>query len=151
MIVGKVFEFPSKPEQPGLSSSICLEVTMEQTWYANMTNSNGVPSPLPTSSTFTPWCQGEWPQWLLPRLGPRSINVLESYCWKNCFLQYVSIKWASDLQSCVLSAPSGIVDSLRLNKPVWKVIDNYVQSLFSKDSCDGSGLNTSENSKDSHP
>ena len=34
---------------------------------------------------------------------------------------------------------------------VGKVIDNYVKSLFSKDNCDGSGLNTSENSKDSHP
>ena len=33
MIIGKVFEFPSKPEQPGLSSSIRLEVTMEQTCY----------------------------------------------------------------------------------------------------------------------
>ena len=32
-----------------------------------------------------------------------------------------------------------------------KVNDNYVKSLFLKDSCDGSGLNTSENSKDSHP
>ena len=32
-----------------------------------------------------------------------------------------------------------------------KVIDSYVESLFLKDSCDGSGLNTSENSKDSHP
>ena len=35
--------------------------------------------------------------------------------------------------------------------PVGKVIDTYVKSLFSKDSCDGSGLNTSANSKDSHP
>ena len=33
MIIGKVFEFPSKPEQPGLSSSIRLEDTMERTWY----------------------------------------------------------------------------------------------------------------------
>ena len=33
MIIGKEFEFPSKPEQPGLSSSIRLEVTMEQTCY----------------------------------------------------------------------------------------------------------------------
>ena len=33
MIVGKVFEFPSKPEQPGLSSSIHLEVTMELTCF----------------------------------------------------------------------------------------------------------------------
>ena len=32
-----------------------------------------------------------------------------------------------------------------------KVDDNYVKCLFLKDSCDGSGLNTSENSKDSHP
>ena len=32
-----------------------------------------------------------------------------------------------------------------------KVIDSYVESLFLKDSCDGSGLNTSDNSKDSHP
>ena len=32
-----------------------------------------------------------------------------------------------------------------------KVNDNYVKSLFLKDSCDGSGLNTSENSKDSRP
>ena len=31
-----------------------------------------------------------------------------------------------------------------------KVIDNYVKSVFLKDSCDGSELNTSENSKDSH-
>ena len=38
-----------------------------------------------------------------------------------------------------------------LNKPIGKVNDNYVKSLFLKDSCDGSGLNTSENSKDSHP
>ena len=29
MSVGKVFEFPSKPEQLGLSSSIRLEVTMK--------------------------------------------------------------------------------------------------------------------------
>ena len=28
---GKVFEFTSKPEQPGLSSSIGLEVMMERT------------------------------------------------------------------------------------------------------------------------
>ena len=27
-----------------------------------------------------------------------------------------------------------------------KVIDSYVESLFLKDSCDGSGLNSSENS-----
>ena len=33
MIVGKVFEFPSKPEQPGLSSSIRFVVMMEQIWY----------------------------------------------------------------------------------------------------------------------
>ena len=32
-----------------------------------------------------------------------------------------------------------------------KVIDSYAESLFLKDSCDGSGLNTIENSKDSHP
>ena len=32
-----------------------------------------------------------------------------------------------------------------------KVIDSYVESIFLKDSCDGSGLNTSENSKGSHP
>ena len=32
-----------------------------------------------------------------------------------------------------------------------KVNGNYVKSQFLKDSCDGSGLNTSENSKDSHP
>ena len=31
------------------------------------------------------------------------------------------------------------------------ISDNFVKSVFSKDSCDGSGLNTSENSKDSHP
>ena len=29
MTVGKLFEFATKPEQPGLSSSIRLEVTME--------------------------------------------------------------------------------------------------------------------------
>ena len=44
-----------------------------------------------------------------------------------------------------------IVASLRLNGPMGKVIDNDAESLFIKDSCDGSGLNTSENSKDSHP
>ena len=33
MIVGKVFEFSSKPEQPGLSSSICLEVMIELTQH----------------------------------------------------------------------------------------------------------------------
>ena len=44
-----------------------------------------------------------------------------------------------------------IVASLRLNRPVGKVMDSYVESLFLKDSCDGSGLNASENSKDSHP
>ena len=38
-----------------------------------------------------------------------------------------------------------------INRPVGKVNDSYVESLFSKDSCDGSGLNISENSKDSHP
>ena len=32
MIVGKVFEFSLKPEQPRLSSSIRLDVMMEQTW-----------------------------------------------------------------------------------------------------------------------
>ena len=52
MIGGKVFEFPSKPDQPELSSSICIEIAMEGTLYANITNSTGVPSPLPTSSTF---------------------------------------------------------------------------------------------------
>ena len=31
MIIGKVFEFPSKPEQPGLSSSIRLEDTCVRT------------------------------------------------------------------------------------------------------------------------
>ena len=31
------------------------------------------------------------------------------------------------------------------------ISDNFVKSVFSKDSCDGSGLNTSKNSKDSHP
>ena len=44
-----------------------------------------------------------------------------------------------------------VVASLRLNRPVGKIIDSYVESIFLKDSCDGSGLNTSENSKDSHP
>ena len=39
---------------------------------------------------------------------------------------------------------------LWLNKPIGKVIDNYVGGVLLKDSCDGSGLNTSENSKDSH-
>jgi len=38
-----------------------------------------------------------------------------------------------------------------LNRPMGKVIDNFLKSIFLKDSCDGSGLNTSENSKDSHP
>ena len=33
MIIGKVFELPSKPEQPGLFSSIRLEHTMERTLY----------------------------------------------------------------------------------------------------------------------
>jgi len=32
-----------------------------------------------------------------------------------------------------------------------KVNGNYVKIQFLTDSCDGSGLNTSENSKDSHP
>jgi len=32
-----------------------------------------------------------------------------------------------------------------------KVEGNYVKILFLKDSCDRSGLNTSENSKESHP
>ena len=41
--------------------------------------------------------------------------------------------------------------SLSLNRPIDKVDDNYVKSIFLKDNCDGSGLNTSENSKDSHP
>ena len=40
---------------------------------------------------------------------------------------------------------------MRLNRPVGKIIDSYVESLLLKDSCDGSGLNTSENFKDSHP
>ena len=43
------------------------------------------------------------------------------------------------------------VTSLLLNQPIGKVNDNYVKSLFLKDSCDGSGLNISENSNDSHP
>ena len=34
-----------------------------------------------------------------------------------------------------------------LNKPIGKVNDNYARSIFLKDSCDGSGLNTSDNSK----
>ena len=45
---------------------------------------------------------------ITPRVGPRSIHVLKSYCWKIVLLQCISIKWASDLQLCVLSAPSGI-------------------------------------------
>ena len=45
---------------------------------------------------------------------------------------------------------------VNLNKPVGKVIDNYVvdnyvERIFLNDRYDGSGLNTSENSKDSHP
>ena len=45
-----------------------------------------------------------------------------------------------------------IVDSLYSNSPVGKIIDSYEEmSISIKDSCDGSGLNTSENSKDSHP
>ena len=28
--------FSSKPDQPGLSSSICLEVVMEQSWYIKL-------------------------------------------------------------------------------------------------------------------
>ena len=32
-----------------------------------------------------------------------------------------------------------------------KVIDSYAEYLFLKDICDGSGLDTSENSKVSHP
>ena len=45
---------------------------------------------------------------------------------------------------------------VNLNKPVGKVIDNYVidnyvERLFLNDRYDGSGLNTSENSKDSYP
>ena len=35
MTVGKLFEFASKPEQPGLSSSISLELMMERTWYTD--------------------------------------------------------------------------------------------------------------------
>ncbi len=41
--------------------------------------------------------------------------------------------------------------SLSLNRPIGKVDDNYVKSRSLKDSCGGSGLNTSDNSKDSHP
>ena len=44
-----------------------------------------------------------------------------------------------------------IVASLRLNRPVGKVVDSYVESLFLQDSCDGSGSNTSEHSKDCRP
>jgi len=40
MIVGKVFEFPSKPEQPGLSSSIRLEIMMERTGYMQIDQFN---------------------------------------------------------------------------------------------------------------
>ena len=39
-----------------------------------------------------------------------------------------------------------------ITRPVGKIIDSLKKKLsFLKDSCDGSGLNTSENSKDSHP
>ena len=45
-----------------------------------------------------------------------------------------------------------IADPLWSNRPIGKVVDNCVKTCISiKDSCDGSGLNTSENSKDSNP
>ena len=42
MIVGKIFEFPSKPEQPGLSSSICLRTMIESTSTLSSVNKSFV-------------------------------------------------------------------------------------------------------------
>ena len=36
MTVGKLFEFATKPEQPGFSSSIRLEVMIKRTWYVKI-------------------------------------------------------------------------------------------------------------------
>ena len=66
MIIGKVFEFPSKPEQPGLSSSIRLEVTVKWTWYMQIWPIQLVfPLPSPT------------PQPLL-------LNAMENDCGDHC-------------------------------------------------------------------
>ena len=36
MIVGKILKFATKPEQPGLSGSIRLEVVQEQNWLVKL-------------------------------------------------------------------------------------------------------------------
>ena len=71
----------------------------------------GVPSPQINSSTSTPRCQGGWQQWSPLRVGLLNTNIRESISREKCCLLSVSIKWATDLQSCVFYVPSGTIDA----------------------------------------
>ena len=90
-----------------LSSSIRLEVTMERTWYMQI---------WPIQLMFPHPCLPRQLLLLDVKENGRSnccqgwghkVLMYWNHIIENCFLQYISIKWASNIQSYVLSAPSG--------------------------------------------
>ena len=70
--------------------------------------------------------------------------------WLKTPSRLAGIRIFLGLKSIIPSLPPKN-DTHLLTRSRGKVNDNNVKSVFLNDSCDGSGLNTGENSKDSHP